>query len=300
MNVPTEITALGSARQEARANKDFALADKLRDQILALGYEILDVPGGFEFREKSPFAQYARIGDFRHVSETKFDATIAIIVDGFCDDAAIAVKAAQGHTSEKIAIVVLVVGTPDAIALTPVLNSRTFVVQITGGVGWGEAANALLKAAPSSYVFIMDSSTIFDGDAVTPALELLQRNEFAAVGWRGGLINIEDEWRSVDDKGPGEVDVLFSYFLGINREQALEAGAFNIRAVYYRNADIEFGLRLRQAHGRLWQLDLPLHQERHHGYHDTDPTYRDEQSKKNYDRILDRFRGKTEILSPRR
>ena len=300
MNVPTEITALGSARQQARANKDFALADKLRDQILAHGFEILDVPGGFEFREKSPFAQYARIGDFRHVSETKFDATIAIIVDGFCDDAAIAVKAAQGHTSEKIAIVVLVVGTPDATALTPVLNSRTVVVQITGGVGWGEAANALLKAAPSSYVFIMDSSTIFDGDAVTPALELLQRNEFVAVGWRGGLINIEDEWRSVDDKGPGEVDVLFSYFLGINREQALEAGAFNIRAVYYRNADIEFGLRLRQAHGRLWQLDLPLHQERHHGYHDTDPTYRDEQSKKNYDRILDRFRGKTEILSPRR
>ena len=300
MNVPAEVTALGAARQEARTNKDFALADKLRDQILAHGFEILDVPGGFEFREKSPFAQYARIGDFRHLSETKFDASIAIIVDGFCDDAATAVNAAQAHTSEKIAIVVLVIGTPDASALVPVLNSRTFVVQITGGVGWGEAANALLKAAPSPYVFIMDSSTIFDGDAVTPALELLQRNEFAAVGWRGGLINIEDEWRSVDDKGAGEVDVLFSYFLGINREQALEAGAFNIRAVYYRNADIEFGLRLRQAHGRLWQLDLPLHQERHHGYHDTDPAYRDEQSKKNYDRILDRFRGKTEILSPRR
>jgi opacity protein-like surface antigen len=30
----------------------------------------------------------------------------------------------------------------------------------------------------------------------------------------------------------GEVDVLFSYFLGLNREHALEAGAFNIRAIY--------------------------------------------------------------------
>jgi len=300
MSIPAEVTALGQARQAARANKDFALADQLRDQILAHGFEILDIAGGFEFREKSPFAQYSRIGDFRHISETKFDAAIAIIIDGFCEDAAIAVQAAQQHTSEKIAIVVLVIGTPDATALVPVLNSRTFVVQITGGVGWGEAANALLKAAPAPYVFIMDSSTIFDGDAISPALAILQKNEFAAVGWRGGLINTEDEWRSVDDKGPGEVDVLFSYFLGINREYALEAGAFNIRAVYYRNADIEFGLRLRQAHGRLWQMELPLHQARHHGYHDTDPAYRDEQSKKNYDRILDRFRGKSEILSPRR
>jgi hypothetical protein len=104
----------------------------------------------------------------------------------------------------------------------------------------------------------------------------------------------------VDDKGPGEVDVLFSYFFGINRDAALEANAFNIRAVYYRNADMEFSLKLRQAHGRLWQMDLPLKQERHHGYYDTDETYREEQSKKNYDRILDRFRGKNEILAPRR
>jgi len=88
--------------------------------------------------------------------------------------------------------------------------------------------------------------------------------------------------------------------LGLNKEHALEAGAFNIRAIYYRNADMEFGLKLRQAQGRLWQLDLPLKQERHHGYYDTDPAYREEQSKKNYDRILQRFRGKNEILSPRR
>jgi hypothetical protein len=174
------------------------------------------------------------------------------------------------------------------------------LVQITDGVGWGEGINALIKLSNSPYVIVMDPSTIFTGDAITPTIAKLSTKEFSAVGWRGGLINIEDEWRSVDDKGDGEVDVLFSYFLGLNREHAIEAGAFNIRAVYYRNADIEFGLKLRQAQGRLWQLELPLKQERHHGYYDAEPTYRGEQSKKNYDRILQRFRGKTEILSPRR
>ena len=52
--------------------------------------------------------------------------------------------------------------------------------------------------------------------------------------------------------------------------------------------------------GHLLQMDLPLEQARHHGYYDVDPEYRDLQSKKNYDRILERFRDKEAILSPRR
>jgi hypothetical protein len=47
-------------------------------------------------------------------------------------------------------------------------------------------------------------------------------------------------------------------------------------------------------------MDLPLTQGRHRGYHDVDAVFREVQSKKNYDRILERFRGKNAILSPRR
>jgi hypothetical protein len=223
-----------------------------------------------------------------------------IYADGFIDDAITSIQAVKSNSAEDIAIYLLISGTPELGDVASLIDERTYIVQITDGVGWGEAMNALMKLANSEYVIVMDPSTILTGDAITPTISKLSTKEFSAVGWRGGLVNIEDDWRSVDDKGDGEVDVLFSYFLGLNREHALEAGAFNIRAIYYRNADMEFGLKLRQAQGRLWQLELPLKQERHHGYYDTDPTYREEQSKKNYDRILQRFRGKTEILSPRR
>jgi hypothetical protein len=146
----------------------------------------------------------------------------------------------------------------------------------------------------------MDPSTTFTGDAIAPVLQELNKKEFVAVGWRGGLVNIEDQWRSVDDKGTGEVDVLFSYFFALDKDAALAAGGFNVRAIYYRNADMEFSLRLKHAAGRLLQMDLPLVQGRHHGYYDTEESFRDAQSKKNYDRILERFRGKEAILSPRR
>jgi GT2 family glycosyltransferase len=88
--------------------------------------------------------------------------------------------------------------------------------------------------------------------------------------------------------------------MAFNRAAMIEVGGFNPRALYYRNADIEYSLKIRQAGGRLLQIELPLTQDRHHGYHDVDPEYRDLQSKKNYDRILDKYRGKSAILSPRR
>jgi hypothetical protein len=188
----------------------------------------------------------------------------------------------------------------DAGALADQLDARTSLVVVTENFGWGENANALLRNVTSEFIVIMDPSTRFTGDAITPVLAELKKREYVAVGWRGGLVNLEDDWRSVDDKGPGEVDVLFSYFIAMHREDAMAARGFNNRALFYRNADIEFSLALRHANGRLLQMELPLEQDRHHGYHDSDPEYRDLQSKKNYDRILERFRGKTAILSPRR
>jgi hypothetical protein len=219
-----------------------------------------------------------------------------MIIDGFHEDAIETIKSVKEHSDCAIALLVL----GDAGALADQLDARTSLVVLTENFGWGESANALLRNVTSDYIVIMDPSTRFTGDAITPVLAELKKREYVAVGWRGGLINLEDEWRSVDDKGIGEVDVLFSYFIAMHREDALAARGFNNRALFYRNADIEFSLALRHANGRLLQMELPLVQERHHGYHDSDPDYRDLQSKKNYDRILERFRGKTAILSPRR
>ena len=296
MSAPDSVHELAKARLAARAEKNFALSDQLRDEIAAQGFEVVDVAGGYELRPKKRFPTYESTRDIRPINSGKFEITVAMIIDGFQEDAVTTIKTIKEYN--QCAIAILVVGDPGV--LVNELDSRTSLVQLTEDFGWGESANALLRNVTSEFIVIMDPSTRFMGDAITPVLAELKKREFVAVGWRGGLINLEDEWRSVDDKGAGEVDVLFSYFLAMHREDALTARGFSNRALYYRNADIEFSLNLRHSNGRLLQMDLPLEQDRHHGYHDTDPEYRDAQSKKNYDRILERFRGKTAILSPRR
>jgi len=300
MSAPEEVIEIARARLAARAAKDWALADQLRNKIAELGFEVLDVADGFEFKLKSPFPIVSRVGDLRKFTDKSFESAVAIIADSYVEDLVAAIKSVKEFAPESCAILVLIAGKPELHDLAAQLDGRTFIAQIQEGVGWGEAANALLKFAPAPYVIVMDPSTRFLGDAITPTVEKLATGEWAAVGWHGGLVNVADDWRTVEDKGPGPVDVLFSYFMGLNRENAIESGGFSIRALYYRNADMEFSLRLRQSRGNLLQIDLPLEQSRHHGYYDTDPIYRDEQSKKNYDRILERFRGKNEILVERR
>jgi hypothetical protein len=286
---------LAQERLDARAAKDFAKADLIRDQIAAMGFEVIDIAGGFEFRAKERFPRYASTRDIKAI-KVNGDIAIAMIVDGFTADAAETVRTIKAHTDTPVIALVTV----DPAELIDEIDLQFQIIVITENFGWGENANALLKNVSSKHLVIMDPSTRFTGDAIAPVIAELNKGEFSAVGWRGGLVNTEDEWRSVDDKGAGEVDVLFSYFLALNSEDATNAGGFNNRAIYYRNADIEFSLRLRQSNGRLLQIDLPLEQARHHGYYDTEESFREVQSKKNYDRILERFRGKSAILSPRR
>jgi len=296
VSAPESLHELGRARQAARADKNFALADQLRDQIAQAGYEIVDVVGGFELHAKSLVQVFADIQKLKNLPKSDRSITVAIVVNGFHEDAITSVNSIKAHSSAEI----LVLATQPAEDLSSIVDSHTHVIQLENDPGWGECANAALRIISTPFAVIMDPSTTFTGDAISPVLQELQKKDFVAVGWRGGLINIEDQWRSVDDKGAGEVDVLFSYFLAVDKDAALQAGGFNARAIYYRNADIEFSLRLKHASGHLLQMDLPLEQGRHHGYYDAEKSFRDAQSKKNYDRILERFRGKEAILSPRR
>jgi cysteinyl-tRNA synthetase len=49
---PAEVVALAEARDRARAQRDWAAADRLRDELLAVGWEVRDGPDGPELRSR--------------------------------------------------------------------------------------------------------------------------------------------------------------------------------------------------------------------------------------------------------
>ncbi len=220
---------------------------------------------------------------------------ICLIADTFFEDFSQCVASIRAHTQTPISIFASGKETQKVETLFP----NESVTWQKNKLGWGHSVNHFLNSVTEKYVVIMDPSTNFTGDAIAPVVAKLDEGYYG-VGWCGGLVNVEDEWRSVDDRGEGDVDVLFSYFFAMDREFALKAGGANPSATYYRNADIEMSLAIRATGGKLFQMDLPLIQGRHHGYHDVEPDYREKKSKENYNRILEKYRGRTDILSARR
>ncbi|MEY3710887.1 MAG: hypothetical protein RLZZ99_708 [Actinomycetota bacterium] len=217
---------------------------------------------------------------------------ICLIADGFFDDFRVCIDSIKRHSDTPISVFASGKENKAAVELFGAEWQKN-------KLGWGHSINHFLNTATEKYLVIMDPSTLFLGDAITPTLARLESG-YQGVGWKGGLVDLEDDWRSTKDRGDGEVDVLFSYFFAFDREFVLKAGGANGSATYYRNADIELSLAIRAAGGKLWQEELPLEQGRHHGYHDADPEYREKKSKENYNRILEKYRGRSEILSPRR
>ena len=87
MTTPQEVISLAEQRVQARLNKDFSLSDKLRDQILALGYVIKDTSEGYDLVEKPPFEVFENLASVKVKStREKSRITICLLVDGWLQD----------------------------------------------------------------------------------------------------------------------------------------------------------------------------------------------------------------------
>jgi len=173
VSAPENLHELGRARQEARADKNFALADQLRDQIAQAGYEIVDVVGGFELHEKSLVQVIADIQKLKNLPKSDRSITVAIVVNGFHEDAVTSVNSIKAHSSAEI----LVLATQPAEDLSSIVDSHTHVIQLENDPGWGECANAALRIISTPFAVIMDPSTTFTGDAISPVLQELQKKD---------------------------------------------------------------------------------------------------------------------------
>lgn len=226
----------------------------------------------------------------RRLEATTHRAYVGIIVDGWHDDVRAFLDAVIAHTPYPVIALAF-----DDFAYA---HERVEVFPVKDRTGWAKATIALLKLNPAPIHVVADTSSILDGDAITPLVDAIH-SDVVGAGWKGANVDTDDAWRTVKDAS-GEVDVLLSYLFAVDRDAAL-ASPPHPKARFYRNADLEWSLALREAGGRLVvpATQLPVHQERHRGYHDSDPEIRDRESRRTYIRLLDRFRGKDHILAPR-
>ena len=106
MSIPDSVTQLAQGRMDARAAKDFKLADKYREDLMHAGYEVVDIAGGYELKPKKPYITPAYPRDIRPI-DLENDVTVGIIVDGFTDDALETVRTVKANSNCAVAVIAI-------------------------------------------------------------------------------------------------------------------------------------------------------------------------------------------------
>ena len=306
---PSEVVAMATERVQARADKNWARSDELRDLIAQAGWKVVDTSDGFELSPRPPFEVAASVKDLlaRSARSVHSALTIGVIIDGYSDDVRTCLSALIEFAPRDAVVLALDCGNVEGAGAVvhefaeahPERMHEFHVEQNLATAGWSTAVAALSEISDAPLFSIMDVSTVLEGDAFGPMLEVMEDPTVAVTGWRGVNVDVADEWRSFADGGPGEVDAVLGYLM-LLRTDVARAVPPHPKARFYRNADMEWCLAIRESGGRIVVPagELPLRQDRHRGYHDSEPQFRDKESRKTYDRLLQRFRGKPSILRP--
>jgi len=279
---PPEVRALAERRAEARAAKDFAASDALRDEIASLGWVVKDTAGGFTLAEKPPYDVHDRVTDLpdRSGEPDTRDATVSLVADGWPEDVARAVDAVRAHTTAHVLVLDAGLG---------FAHDGAEVLHLTTDPGWAASRTALLKADTARIHVALDPSVELTGDAIATVVAAFGDETVCAAGGWG--VDVSEDWREFHDGEPGTVDAILGYLFALRRADGLTTPP-HPKARFYRNADMEWSYALRAATGGRCVMTepLPATRHRHRGYHDTDPGYRDRESRRTYDRFLKTFR----------
>jgi GT2 family glycosyltransferase len=302
--LPDAVRALLERRAAARDERDWATADRLRDELQDAGWEAVDGPRGSTARPLLPAGgatTYANDVDLASLldSPASVPASLVAVVDDHPEDADRFLRALQLNPQSVEHEIVLVANAP-AGAGDVALDGDGTVLHVHERLGWADAVNLGLRRSRGAVVILLDTSVEPTGDFIGPLLAVF---EDPVVGLAGPWGVRSQDARTFDEAPPGEVDAVEGYCLAIRREALRQVGGFDHRFRFYRNADLDLSFAARANGWRALATEpLPLRRHEHRGWTAHDPDERDRLSKRNFYRFLKHWGDRRDLLldpSPR-
>jgi GT2 family glycosyltransferase len=297
--VPPEILELLRKRRAAREKREFTTADALRDRINRAGFDVIDTPDGTEVTVREEERNLSEPAAYRSSEAVpsaldappRFDASIQWLVEGWPADALRGIESVRRYAGAR-SIQYVVVDLTSGISWPPDVE----VVRVSPEIGWAGGRNGGLRRAEGRIVVIVDGSVEALGDVIGPLEDALTDPE---VGLTGPFGIVTDDLREFRDSTGPDVDAVEGYLMALRRD-LLESGLrFDERFKFYRTADIEFSFQVKATGCRVTVTELPVKRHEHRMWANTQEDQRARLSKRNYYRFLDRWRGRTDLLSSR-
>jgi GT2 family glycosyltransferase len=296
---PPDVSDLLDRRRAARERRDFAAADAIRDQLRRAGWLVRDTPTGPELVPAPPYRRVdpASLAPRWEVPD-RLEVSVVVHVAGWPEDVARATRALAAHHPHLAYEVVLVedgAGEATGRALEDLAaeDPHLRVLHLDPAAGFGAAMNLAMGQASGRVLVWLDPHVEATGDLFGPLLAALDRPGVGLAGGWGVTTTTMREFEA--DDGP-EVDAVEGYLLAVPRALAARVRV-DPRDRYYRNADLDYSFAVRALGYAAVRVDVPATRHRHRGFSDTDPGERDRASRKNYDRFLGRWKGRTDLLT---
>jgi hypothetical protein len=310
VRIPAEVLSLAHDRAAARVAKDWPAADRIRAEIEAAGWKVVDrgtdfalepahpstVEDGGAVRYGASSAVPSRLGD----ADAGF-STVVVVATDWPDDVMRALAGVRSHGPAGTSIVVVAdAPSPEQDAGLPADDQDLLeVVRTSERLGTGAAWNVGIRRASGSVVIILDGSVEPTGDIVTPLVSALAD---PTVGVAGGYGISSGDLRRFEDAGPGDVTAIEGYAIAFRREDAAARGPVDEHFRFYRNLDIWWSLVLRdEGEGtgprRAVAMPIPAIRHEHRGWTSLSAAERDRLSKRNFYRIIDRFGSRRDLAT---
>jgi GT2 family glycosyltransferase len=305
--LPPEVAALLEERAAARASRDWAAADALRDRLADLGWEAIDTPTGSHARPRLPSTPADADGSVGYADPAALAslldepaavaATVAVLADDHAGDLARFLAGMAAHRPSLEWELVVVANGP-SFEVDSVLGSTRLagvsLLRTSERLGWADAANLGLRRSRGAVVVLLDTSLEPTGDWLTP---LLAAFDDPAVGIAGPWGVTSADGRQFEEAPPGEVDAVEAYCLAIRREALRAVGGFDHRFRFYRNADLDLSFAIRAEGWRaVRSTELPLTRHEHRGYAALPNDERDRLSRRNFYRFLKHWGDRRDLL----
>jgi hypothetical protein len=320
---PPEVVDAARRRSEARAARDWAAADALREQIEEAGWRVLD--SGTDFRLEPASQPDVEVGgEIRYGSSGAVPSRLDEPATGLASIILVA-SPDPGETGRALdALVATVPGGVDIVLVSDGLPDRaleglraadlaarsgstpTELVRTSAVLGQGAALNVGNRRARAAVVVAMDPSIVATGDVVTPLVQALTDPSVAIAGPFGLRSADVRRFEEVVADGVATADAaaIQGYLMAFRREDFIARGPLDEGFRFYRNLDIGWSLVLRdegEGEAPRRALVVPgVEAERGepHAWVATLPAVRDRLSKRNFYRVLDRFRSRLDLAVP--
>ena len=315
---PADVRALAHQRSAARTSHDWALADALRAEIEAAGWKVIDRGTGFALQPAAPptveedgYVRYGAAAAVPSVLDEPPTAgfTVELVADDWPDDLARMLAGLRAHAPAGSHVLVVANNpspeqasrlAPGGSDVAPIAGLEPEIVWTSERLGHAAARNVGLRRARGAIVVLADTSVEPSGDALTPLAEALAD---PAVAVAGGFGLVSSDLRRFEDGEDPAVDAVTLDWLAFRRSDGAALGPLDEKFVYVGSLDIWWSLVLRAgadpetpARGAR-RLDLPLERHPHRGWASLSGDQRDRLSKRNFYRVLERFRDRPDLLS---